>query len=138
MRSTHPPGVCRCWADRQDAKLPHVHCYVLQVTRITREARSVMRVSVIIPTLNEATTIVQAIRRLKTQDCAEIIVADAISNDGTADLARREGVVVVDSPSGRGVQQNHGAAGASEDLLLFLHADCRLEDGAIAVLCHYL
>ena len=50
-----------------------------------------MRVSVIIPTLNEATTIARTLRQLKTQSCEEIIVADAMSPDGTADLARREG-----------------------------------------------
>jgi rSAM/selenodomain-associated transferase 2 len=97
-----------------------------------------MRVSVIIPTLNEAATIVQTIRQLKTQNCDEIIVSDAMSPDGTAGLARRESVVVVDSFRGRGVQQNRGAAASSGDLLVFLHADCRLEDGAIAVLRGYL
>ena len=39
---------------------------------------------------------------------------------------------------GRGVQQNRGAAASSGDLLVFLHADCRLEDGAIAALRRYL
>jgi rSAM/selenodomain-associated transferase 2 len=97
-----------------------------------------MRVSVIIPTLNEAATIVQALRQLKTQHCDEIIVADAMSPDGTAGLARRESVVVVDSSRGRGVQQNRGAAASSGDVLVFLHADCRLENGAIAVLRQYL
>jgi rSAM/selenodomain-associated transferase 2 len=97
-----------------------------------------MRVSVIIPTLNEATTIARTLRQLKTQDCDEIIVADAMSADGTATLARREGVAVVDSSRGRSVQQNRGAAASSGDLLVFLHADCRLEDGAIAALRRYL
>jgi rSAM/selenodomain-associated transferase 2 len=96
-----------------------------------------MRVSVIIPTLNEATTIARTLRQLKTQNCDEIIVADAMSPDGTADLARREGAVVIDSCRGRSVQQNRGAAASSGDLLVFLHADCRLEDGAIAALRQY-
>jgi rSAM/selenodomain-associated transferase 2 len=96
-----------------------------------------MRVSVIIPTLNEATTIVQALRQLKTQNCDEIIVADAMSPDGTASLARRECVVVVESSRGRGVQQNRGVAASSGDLLVFLHADCRLEEGAIVMLRRY-
>ena len=50
-----------------------------------------MRVSVIVPTLNEATTIVTTLRRLKSEDCEEVIVVDASSPDGTADLARRRG-----------------------------------------------
>src|SRR5436309_1129188 len=105
---------------------------------MARGARSLMRVSVIIPTLNEATTIVQTLRQLKTQNCDEIVVADAMSPDGTAGLARLESVVVVDSSRGRGVQQNRGAAASSGDLLVFLHADCRLEAGAIAALRQYL
>jgi rSAM/selenodomain-associated transferase 2 len=107
-------------------------------SRGSRGGSNAMRVSVIIPTLDEATTIVQTLTQLKTQNCDEIIVADAMSPDGTAGLARREGVVVVDSCRGRSVQQNRGAASSTGDLLVFLHADCRLEDGAIAALRWYL
>jgi len=93
-----------------------------------------MRLAVVIPTLNEATTIVAAIRDLKGQGPDEVIVTDGGSRDGTAELARAEGVGVVEGPPGRGVQQNRGAAAVQGDLLLFLHADCQLEPGAIASL----
>jgi rSAM/selenodomain-associated transferase 2 len=93
---------------------------------------------VVIPTLNEAATIVETLRRLAGQEGDEVIVADASSPDGTADLARHEGARVIDSPRGRGVQQNRGAAAASGHALVFLHADCRLEEGAIAVLRRFL
>lgn len=92
------------------------------------------RVSVIIPTLNEASTIEPCLESLGDQGADEVIVADAASPDGTASLATRAGAIVVDCPRGRGVQQNRGAAEASGDILLFLHADCRLEPGAIACL----
>src|SRR4051812_30706256 len=74
------------------------------------ETRSLMRVSVIVPTLNEASTIVSNLRRLRSQGCDEVIVVDASSPDGTASLARQEETLVIDSPRGRGVQQNRGAA----------------------------
>lgn len=93
-----------------------------------------MRISVVIPTWNEATTIVVALARLADQGADEVVVADASSPDGTAALASSAGARVVSSPRGRGVQQNRGAAATTGDLLLFLHADCWLESGALAAL----
>jgi glycosyltransferase involved in cell wall biosynthesis len=61
-----------------------------------------MQVSVIIPTLNEAATIVATLQRSKGQGCDEVLVVDASSPDETANLARLEGAVVIDSPRGRG------------------------------------
>jgi cellulose synthase/poly-beta-1,6-N-acetylglucosamine synthase-like glycosyltransferase len=49
---------------------------------------SAIRVSVIIPTLNEAATIVTTLRRLKGLKPDKVVVADASSPDGTAELAR--------------------------------------------------
>jgi rSAM/selenodomain-associated transferase 2 len=97
-----------------------------------------MRISVVIPTLNEATTIAATLRRLKEQVPDEIVVADASSPDGTAELARSEGVLVVEAPRGRGIQQNRGARKTKGDVLLFLHADCWLEDAAIDELRRFL
>ena len=89
------------------------------------------RVSVVIPTLNEATTIAACLDQLAALGPFEVIVADADSPDGTAAIAEERGARVVRSPRGRGVQQNLGAAATSGDVLLFLHADCRLELGGI-------
>ena len=94
------------------------------------------RVSVVIPTLDEATTIADCLEHLAGQGAFEVIVADAESPDGTAAIAQRRGARVVRSPRGRGVQQNLGAASATGDVLLFLHADCRLQRGGIeAIRC---
>jgi rSAM/selenodomain-associated transferase 2 len=90
-------------------------------------------VSVIIPTLNEATCIAETIRGLRRQGPHEIIVADGGSTDGTPDLAAAADLVVA-GPPGRAVQMNAGAARARGDYLLFLHADCRLADGALAAI----
>ncbi len=93
-----------------------------------------LRVSVVIPTLNESTTIVDSLARMVGQGADEVVVVDAASPDGTAALARSVGARVVDAPRGRGIQQNRGAAATSGDVLLFLHADCWLEPGAVGVL----
>jgi rSAM/selenodomain-associated transferase 2 len=84
-----------------------------------------MSVSIIIPTLNEATQIGAAIDSARAAGPLEIIVADGGSSDGTVELAQSADRVIV-SPRGRAAQQNAGAALARSDTLLFLHADCRL------------
>jgi uncharacterized protein len=81
--------------------------------------------SVIIPTLNEAGTIESVIRRTRSAEC-EIIVADGGSRDGTAEIARDAGAIVLVGQPGRALQQNAGAAVARGNVLLFLHADTLL------------
>jgi rSAM/selenodomain-associated transferase 2 len=62
-----------------------------------------------------------------------VIVADGGSRDGTADIVRaRAGARLVATPRGRGRQQNAGAAVATGDVLLFLHADTALPSDARA------
>jgi rSAM/selenodomain-associated transferase 2 len=89
-----------------------------------------MPVSVIIPTLNEAALLGEAIRRLRGQRPHEIIVVDGGSTDATADVAH-EADLFLQAPRGRASQMNAGAARASGDALMFLHADCVLTDGAL-------
>ncbi len=89
-----------------------------------------MSISVIIPTLNEATCLAQTLRSLRAEKPREIIVADGGSSDATCELAR-EADRVLYGPRGRAAQMNHGAAHATGDVLLFLHADCTLEPRAL-------
>jgi rSAM/selenodomain-associated transferase 2 len=89
-----------------------------------------MSISVIIPTLNEAARIEATIARTRALGACEIIVADGGSSDGTRERAAGADLVL-DTPRGRAVQQNAGAAAASGDVLLFLHADCWPEPGAL-------
>lgn len=84
-----------------------------------------MRLSVVIPVLDEAARLPELLASLASMD-AQIIVVDGGSTDGSAGIARAAGVAVLDSPAGRARQMNAGAARATGDALLFLHADTTL------------
>ncbi len=79
-------------------------------------------ISVIIPTLNESENITTAIASAEHED-AEIIVVDGGSTDNTLEKAKNKSVTIIQSPPGRAIQQNKGAAAARGSVLLFLHAD---------------
>jgi rSAM/selenodomain-associated transferase 2 len=88
--------------------------------------------SIIIPTLDEAETIVEALRRLGPlrDDGAEVIVVDGGSVDATIALAQAGADRIASAPRGRASQMNAGAGAARGDVLLFLHADTSLPDHA--------
>ncbi len=88
-------------------------------------------VSVVIPALDEAGCIGDAIRSARDAGADEVVVADGGSADGTAEAARPLADAVIVSPRGRAAQMNAGARTASGEVLLFLHADTLLPPGAI-------
>ncbi len=93
------------------------------------------RVSVVIPTLDEAGRLAPLIETLKREPgLKEIIVPDGGSADGTASVAARWGARVVPSERGRGQQLRTGAALATGEFLLFLHADSVFPAGGLAAL----
>lgn len=85
-----------------------------------------MKLTVIIPTLNEAANIGRAVAGV---DGAEVIVADGGSTDATREVAKGLGAIVMETPSGRGAQMDEAAKRATGDVLLFLHADTELPGG---------
>jgi rSAM/selenodomain-associated transferase 2 len=90
-----------------------------------------VRLSVVIPCLDEAAGIVatlDALRPLRERG-HEVIVVDA-GDDGTGTLARPRADQVLRAPRGRAVQMNRGAEAATGNVLLFLHADTRLPASA--------
>jgi rSAM/selenodomain-associated transferase 2 len=90
-----------------------------------------LRLSVIVPTLDEAAGIVAALTALAPLREAghEVIVVDA-GDDATADLAAPLADRVLRAPRGRALQMNRGAEAATGEVLLFLHADTRLPPAA--------
>lgn len=94
-------------------------------------AASNQRVSVIIPTWNEAERLPAAIAAARGDD-VEILVVDGGSTDDTVAVARAHGARVVTSAAGRGRQLAAGAAAATGEFLVFLHADASLPAGYLA------
>lgn len=94
------------------------------------------RISVIIPTLNEAAHLRATLLRLESQDVHEIIVADGGSRDETIAIAEAMHAKVVRTKPGRPVQLNAGADIAAGDILLFLHADTLIPAEGIAAVRH--
>ena len=95
-----------------------------------------MTLSIVVPTFQEGERIaatMDAARALGAD--VEIIVADGGSSDGTAEMARLHGAQVIEADDrGRARQMNLGAAAASGDVLLFLHADTILPPDARSVI----
>ena len=84
-------------------------------------------VSIVIPTLNEQHQIETLANHLKKRAPeAEWILADGGSTDGTLNKAKDLPFVSISSPKGRGIQMHHGAAAATGDVILFMHADTHL------------
>jgi len=94
-------------------------------------------ISLIIPVLNEAkniSEIIQHIRELDADGAAEIIVVDGDPEGSTINTIKDEGVRTVISEKGRARQMNRGAALATSDILLFLHADTFLPSNAFGLI----
>lgn len=90
-----------------------------------------LMISVIVPALNEEGVIAGALESLSCQGGAwETIVVDGGSTDRTREVARRYARVLT-SGRGRARQMNAGAMAARGEILLFLHADSRLQPGAL-------
>lgn len=94
-----------------------------------------MTFSIVIPVLDEAASIEAALTALSPYRArgAEVIVVDGGSRDATVSLARPLADHVLAAPRGRAAQMNAGAAVARGQILLFLHADTRLPEGADAL-----
>ena len=92
--------------------------------------------SLILPVLNEATTVVAQLAKLQALRArgAELLVVDGGSNDGTAALAAAGADRLLDAPRGRALQMNAGARASRGDVLLFVHADTTLPPDADALI----
>jgi len=82
-----------------------------------------MRLSVIIPVLNEGKILGETLRQVVAAQVDEDIVVDGGSQDSTCLIANRLGCTLIHSTPGRAFQMNAGAKAARGDVFLFLHAD---------------
>lgn len=89
-------------------------------------------VSIIVPTLQEESTIEGLLDHLSTLGAGEILLVDGGSTDRTVELARKfAGVRILQTRPGRALQMNAGAKASTGAVLLFLHADVRLHNRAL-------
>ena len=111
-----------------------------QATRLPvtdRERPTAAKVSVVIPCLNEAASIERCVERARQafvgQDWkGEVIVADNGSDDGSAELARKSGALVVHEPRrGYGSAYLAGFAAATGDYIVMVDADLTYDFGDI-------
>jgi rSAM/selenodomain-associated transferase 2 len=92
-----------------------------------------MKISIIIPVLNEREELPCTHEVLAAvPEAPEIIAVDGGSTDGTLEWVRKQcSIKTIETRRCRGGQLNAGAAAASGDVLLFLHADCAVPSGAL-------
>ena len=83
------------------------------------------QISIVIPALNEAESIGRVVREMPWDRIAECVVVDNGSTDGTAEIARRAGARVIESPRGYGAACDAGAKAAvrTSDVLVFMDGD---------------
>lgn len=107
-----------------------------------------MRISVVIPTLNEEALLPSILAHTATLGFEELVIVDGGSQDRTLEIVQSfapraqhsalSAVRLLTSPPGRARQMNAGAAASRGDVLLFLHADTRLPDTAAQAVEHAL
>ncbi len=85
-----------------------------------------LRISVIVPVLNEAQGLALTLQACRDPHVAEIVVVDGASDDGTPQIAADLGARVIESARGRASQMNAGGFAATGNILLFVHGDTLL------------
>jgi rSAM/selenodomain-associated transferase 2 len=92
-------------------------------------------VSVIIPVLDEAEGLPELLDTLR-QLPAQVLFIDGGSSDASTALLEASGFRWISSARGRAAQMNAGAAAATGDIFMFLHADTKLPPDAVARVRH--
>lgn len=95
---------------------------------MTPREPNAMKLSIVIPVLNEAKSLPQVLERLTPLRYrgAEVIMVDGGSEDDSVAMAACAAIRVMSGARGRARQMNAGASAARGDVLLFLHADTEL------------
>lgn len=95
-----------------------------------------VKLSIIIPVLNEQASLSRISSHLQSirHQGHEVIVVDGDSTDDTLAISYEVADHVIISKAGRAVQMNNGAAIASGNVFVFLHADTFLPDNAVQII----
>lgn len=91
-------------------------------------------VAIVVPLLNEIKVLPALLAALCRLGADELIMVDGGSSDGSYQWLLNQGddlTLVVCEQTGRAAQMNAGAKVATSDVLLFVHADTLLPEGAI-------
>jgi rSAM/selenodomain-associated transferase 2 len=98
-------------------------------------------ISIVTPTLNEEKQITSFLNDLRDlEGVFEAILVDGGSSDHTLDEAAKSidgfnhPIRILQSDRGRAIQMNRGAEEAKGEILLFLHADCRIPKDALKII----
>lgn len=97
---------------------------------------SLLKVSIIVPTFNEAQGLNETLTQIQQLCPYELVVSDGGSDDNTLKIAKKFTEHVVKGPAGRALQMNAGAQIATGDIFLFLHADSRIEPASYEKMLH--
>src|SRR4051794_8339363 len=93
------------------------------------------RVSVVIPTKNEAQNIGWVLRRM-APIVDEVVIVDGLSDDGTIEVAQRvrpDLVVIRHEVAGKGEAVRAGFAAATGDFVVLMDADCSMDPAEITL-----
>ena len=93
-------------------------------------------ISVVIPTYNAAHCLGKLLDCVAT--FGNTIVSDGGSSDTTCDIAKENGATLIQKAKGRGAQLKAGSDAAATDWLLFLHADTKIDQEAIAAVRRFI
>lgn len=115
-------------------------CEILQLIIMlnlsVREGGKPIKISTIMPVLNEALHLRRYLGQLLLTESEELIVVDGGSTDNTMSIAREFTDKVFQTETGRASVMNYGAGKATGDILLFVHADCALSVTAFSAIRH--
>jgi rSAM/selenodomain-associated transferase 2 len=92
------------------------------------------KITIVMPVLNEAKTFRITLNQLPLSPNEELIVVDGGSTDESVSIAREFTDKVFVTETGRARVMNYGAERATGDILLFLHADSQLPEGAFGII----
>jgi len=93
---------------------------------------------IVVPVLDEADRLTPWLAKLQLlrRRGVRLIVVDGGSSDASLDIARVYADIAFQAPRGRAAQMNAGAAACRSEVLLFLHADAELPEGADRMILH--